>query len=153
MQGADDFIFYLDLPREQLGPKARRGLGLDRGKIPHNSRPARGTGDQGPRTDPSPRCPLRTDPDAVAFVRSFFDQRKPVAVICHGPWTLVEADVLRGRTLTSWPSLQTDLRNAGATWVDEEVHVDDGLVSSRKPDDLPAFCERTIEQFAAARSS
>jgi protease I len=94
---------------------------------------------------------LRTDPDAVAFVRSFFEQAKPVAVICHGPWTLVEADVLRGRTLTSWPSLQTDLRNAGATWVDEEVHVDQGLVSSRKPDDLPAFCAKLVEEMAEGR--
>jgi protease I len=91
---------------------------------------------------------LRTDPDAVAFVRAFFERAKPVAVICHGPWTLIEADVVRGRTLTSWPSLQTDLRNAGATWVDEEVHVDQGLVSSRKPDDLPAFCAKLVEEMA-----
>ena len=88
---------------------------------------------------------LRTNRDAVEFVRGFFEADKPVGVICHGPWTLVEADVLRGRTLTSWPSLQTDLRNAGAEWVDEEVHVDGRLVSSRKPDDLPAFCEKVIE--------
>ena len=95
---------------------------------------------------------LRTDEDAVAFVRDFFEQAKPVAVICHGPWTLVEADVVRGRTLTSWPSLQTDIRNAGATWVDEEVHVDDGLVSSsRNPDDLPAFCAKPVEEFAEGR--
>ena len=85
---------------------------------------------------------------AVAFVRAFFDAAKPVAVICHGPWTLVEAGVVAGRTLTSWPSVQTDLRNAGATWVDEEVHVDQGLVSSRKPDDLPAFCAKLVEEFA-----
>lgn len=91
---------------------------------------------------------LRTQPDAVAFVRGFFEEGKPVAVICHGPWTLIEADVVRGRTLTSWPSLQTDLRNAGATWVDEEVHVDNGLVSSRKPDDLPAFCAKLVEEMA-----
>jgi deglycase len=90
---------------------------------------------------------LRTDQDAVNFVRAFFEQAKPVGVICHGPWTLVEADVLRGRTLTSWPSLQTDLRNAGANWVDEEVHVDEGLVSSRNPDDLPAFCAKIVEEF------
>ena len=82
---------------------------------------------------------LRADEHAVAFVRAFFDAGKPVAAICHGPWTLIDADVVRGRTLTSWPSLRTDLRNAGATWVDEEVHVDAGLVTSRNPDDLPAF--------------
>ncbi len=87
------------------------------------------------------------DENAVSFVRSFFEQGKPVAVICHGPWTLVEAGVLRGRTLTSWPSLQTDIRNAGGIWVDEEVHVDDGLVSSRKPDDLPAFCRKLVEEL------
>jgi protease I len=91
---------------------------------------------------------LRTDEGAVGFVRAFFDQGKPVAVICHGPWTLIDAGVVRGRTLTSWPSLETDLRNAGATWVDEEVHVDQGLVSSRNPDDLPAFCAKLVEEFA-----
>jgi protease I len=90
---------------------------------------------------------LRGDPDAVRFARGFFEQHKPVGVICHGPWTLIEADVVRGRTLTSWPSLQTDLRNAGATWVDEQVHVDNGLVSSRKPDDLPAFIAKLIEEI------
>jgi protease I len=90
---------------------------------------------------------LRMDEGAVAFVRSFFEQGKPVAVICHGPWTLVEAGVLRGRTITSWPSLKTDIRNAGGTWVDEEVHVDQGLVSSRKPDDLSAFCAKLVEEF------
>ncbi|MFA1542909.1 type 1 glutamine amidotransferase domain-containing protein [Actinomadura monticuli] len=95
---------------------------------------------------------LRTDPNAVAFARSFFEAGKPVAVICHGPWTLVEADVVRGRTMTSWPSLQTDLRNAGATWVDEEVKVCEAgpnvLVSSRRPDDLKAFCRAAVEAFA-----
>ena len=95
---------------------------------------------------------LRMNQDAVAFIRSFFDAGKPVAVICHGPWTLIEADVVRGRTLTSWPSVQTDIRNAGGTWVDEEVHVEDGLVSSRKPDDLPAFCRAMVEAFSQARS-
>ena len=94
---------------------------------------------------------LRMDEDAVAFVRAFFEQAKPVAVICHGPWTLVEADVVRGRTLTSWPSVRTDLRNAGATWVDEEVHVDQGLVSSRRPDDLPAFCAKLVEELAEGK--
>jgi len=91
---------------------------------------------------------LRMDEDAVRFVRAFFEQAKPVGVICHGPWTLVEADVVKGRTLTSWPSLQTDLRNAGAKWVDEEVVVDEGLVSSRNPDDLPAFCAKLVEELA-----
>jgi protease I len=91
---------------------------------------------------------LRTKPEAVEFVRAFFAAGKPVGAICHAPWTLVEADVVRGRTLTSWPSLQTDLRNAGAEWVDEEVHVDQGLVSSRKPDDLEAFKAKIVEEFA-----
>ena len=91
---------------------------------------------------------LRAEPAAVEFVRAFFEAAKPVGVICHGPWTLIEADVVRGRTLTSWPSLQTDLRNAGANWVDEEVHVDEGLVSSRKPDDLEAFNAKIVEEFA-----
>jgi protease I len=90
---------------------------------------------------------LRVDEDAVRFVREFFEQSKPVAAICHGPWTLVEADVLKGRTVTSWPSLRTDIRNAGGTWVDEEVHVDEGLVTSRNPGDIPAFTEKAIEEF------
>jgi protease I len=90
---------------------------------------------------------LRTNKDAVRFVREFFEQGKPVAAICHGPWTLVEADVVRGRTLTSWPSVQTDIRNAGGTWVDEEVYTDQGLVTSRKPADLAAFCRKMIEEF------
>ena len=94
---------------------------------------------------------LRADEDAVAFVRAFFDQAKPVAAICHGPWTLIDAGVVEGRTLTSWPSLRTDLRNAGATWVDEEVHVDQGLVSSRRPDDLPAFCAKLVEELAEGK--
>jgi protease I len=91
---------------------------------------------------------LRTDDDAVAFVRDFVESDRPVAAICHAPWTLAEAGVLRGRRLTSWPSLQTDLRNAGAEWVDEEVVVDGRLVTSRKPDDLPAFNEAMVELFA-----
>ena len=90
---------------------------------------------------------LRVDEDAVAFVRGFFEQAKPVAAICHGPWTLVEAGVIEGRTVTSFPSLKTDIRNAGGTWVDEEVHVDEGLVTSRTPDDLPAFIDKAIEEF------
>ncbi len=91
---------------------------------------------------------LRTDTDAVQFVRAFFEAGKPVGVICHGPWTLINADVVDGRTLTSWPSLQTDLRNAGADWVDEEVHVDQRLVSSRRPGDLEAFNAKIVEEFA-----
>ena len=94
---------------------------------------------------------LRADADAVGFVRDFFAQQKPVGVICHGPWTLVEADVLKGRTITSWPSLKTDIENAGGTWVDEEVHVDNGLTSSRNPDDLPAFCAKIVEEFAEGK--
>jgi protease I len=90
---------------------------------------------------------LRTDEQAVAFARGFFEEAKPVGVICHGPWTLVEAGVLKGRTITSWPSVRTDIRNAGGNWVDEEVVVDEGLVSSRKPDDLPAFCAKIVEEF------
>ena len=91
---------------------------------------------------------LRTHPEAVRFVRSFFESGKPVAAICHAPWTLIEANVVDGRRLTSWPSLQTDLRNAGATWVDEEVVVDSGFVTSRKPDDLDAFCAKMVEEIA-----
>ena len=90
---------------------------------------------------------LRMDEGAVGFVRGFFEAAKPVGVICHGPWTLVEADVLQGRTITSWPSLRTDIRNAGGNWVDEEVVVDQGLVTSRKPDDLPAFKARMVEEI------
>ena len=88
---------------------------------------------------------------AVDFVRDFFKQAKPVAAIYHGPWMLVEADVIYGRTLTSWPSLRTDISNAGAGWVDQEVVVDEGLVTSRKPDDLPAFCDKVVEEFAEGR--
>jgi deglycase len=91
---------------------------------------------------------LRADEGAVDFVRRFFEQGKPVGAICHGPWTLVEAGVLRGRTVTSYPSIQTDIRNAGGTWVDEEVHVDQGLVTSRKPDDIPAFSKKLVEELA-----
>jgi protease I len=94
---------------------------------------------------------LRADENAVHFVRRFFEQGKPVGAICHGPWTLVEAGVVRGRTLTSYPSIQTDIRNAGGNWVDEEVHVDEGLVTSRKPDDIPAFVEKLIEEIAEGR--
>ncbi len=91
---------------------------------------------------------LRMNRAAVAFAKAFFEAGKPVAAICHGPWMLVEADVLRGRTLTSWPSLETDIRNAGGNWLDEAVHVDRGLVTSRKPSDLPLFCAKMVEEFA-----
>src|SRR5215210_5743875 len=94
---------------------------------------------------------LRMNENAVSFTRSFFEAGKPVAAICHGPWTLVEADVVRDRTVTSWPSLKTDIRNAGGNWVDEEVHVDNGLVTSRKPDDLPAFCAKLVEEIAEGK--
>jgi deglycase len=94
---------------------------------------------------------LRSDEDAVRFVRAFFEAKKPVGAICHGPWTVVEADVVKGRTLTSWPSLKTDIRNAGGEWVDEEVHVDQGFVTSRKPDDIPAFNAKIVEEFAEGR--
>ena len=94
---------------------------------------------------------LRSNPEAVGFVRGFFEKGKPVASICHGPWVLVEADVVRGRTLTSYPSLQTDVRNAGGTWVDREVQVDQGLVTSRNPDDLPAFTKKLVEEVAEGR--
>ena len=90
---------------------------------------------------------LRMDDGAVKFVHAFVDQAKPIAAICHAPWTLVEADVVGGRTLTSFPSLQTDIRNAGGEWVDEQVVVDQGLVTSRKPDDLDAFIDKAIEEF------
>jgi protease I len=91
---------------------------------------------------------VRADPDAVAFVTSFFDAGKPVAAICHAPWVLIEAGVVKGRRMTSWPSLQTDLRNAGAEWVDEEVVVDGNLTTSRNPDDLDAFSAAIVEEFA-----
>ncbi|QEG36941.1 type 1 glutamine amidotransferase domain-containing protein [Bythopirellula goksoeyrii] len=91
---------------------------------------------------------LRMNDTCVDFVRDFFKQGKPVAAICHGPWTLIEADVVKGRKVTSWPSLKTDLTNAGADWVDEEYVCDQGLVTSRNPDDLPAFCKKAIEEFA-----
>jgi protease I len=94
---------------------------------------------------------LRLEPKAVDFVKAFFQAGKPVGAICHGPWLLVEADVARGRTVTSYPSIRTDLKNAGAEWVDREVVVDQGLVTSRRPDDLPVFKAKIIEEFAGGR--
>ena len=96
---------------------------------------------------------LRMNPKAVAFVRAFFDAGKPVAAICHGPWTVLESGNAKGRRMTSWPSLQTDLRNAGASWTDEEVVVDGNLVTSRKPDDIPAFNREMIRLYASARAA
>ncbi len=94
---------------------------------------------------------LRQSPDVISCLQAFFKAGKPVGVICHGPWTLVEADLVRGRTLTSYPSIRTDIRNAGGNVVDEEVVVDQGLVSSRNPDDLPAFCAKLVEEFAEGK--
>jgi protease I len=94
---------------------------------------------------------LRQVAQAVQFVKSFFEAGKPVAAICHGPWMLVEADVVKGRTITSWPSLKTDIQNAGGQWVDQEVTTDQGLVTSRKPDDIPAFNKKMIEEFAEGK--
>ena len=94
---------------------------------------------------------LRMEPAAVEFVKAFFDSGKPVGAICHGPWLLVEADVIRGRKLTSWPSLRTDIRNAGGEWTDQEVVTDQGLVTSRKPADIPAFNRKIIEEFAEGK--
>jgi protease I len=96
---------------------------------------------------------LRLAPKAIDFVRSFAKANKPIAAICHGPWTLINAEAVAGKTMTSWPSLQSDLENAGAKWIDREVVVDAGLVTSRKPDDLPAFCEKMIETFGAGRQA
>jgi protease I len=94
---------------------------------------------------------LRSTPEALEFIRHFFREGKPVAAICHGPWVLIDAGVVRGRTLTSWPAIKTDVRNAGGNWVDEEVVVDNGLVTSREPDDIPAFNQKMIEEFCEGK--
>ena len=94
---------------------------------------------------------LRLEAGAISFIRAFHEAGKPIAAICHGPWTLINAGAVKGRTMTSWPSLKADLENAGATWVDEEVVVDNGLVTSRNPDDLPAFCSKMVEEFSEGR--
>jgi protease I len=96
---------------------------------------------------------LRLEDDAIAFIRAFFDAGTPVGAICHGPWTLIDAGVVEGMKVTSWPSVKTDLENAGASWVDEECVLDRGLVTSRKPDDLPAFCEKIVEEFCEGEHS
>ena len=121
----------VDLALEQARPDEYDGLVLPGGQINPDK--------------------LRLEPKAVEFVRAFFQAGKPVGAICHGPWMLIEADVVRGRTVTSWPSVRTDLKNAGASWVDREVVVDKGLVTSRKPDDIPAFNAKIIEEFAEGR--
>jgi protease I len=121
----------VDLALEQARPDDYHGLVLPGGQINPDK--------------------LRLEPKAVEFVRAFFQAGKPVGAICHGPWMLIEADVVRGRTVTSWPSVRTDLKNAGANWVDQEVVVDQGLVTSRKPDDIPAFNAKIIEEFAEGR--
>jgi deglycase len=121
----------VDVALEQARPEDYHGLVLPGGQINPDK--------------------LRIEPKAVAFVRDFFRAGKPVGAICHGPWMLIEADVVRGRKVTSWPSVRTDLKNAGAEWVDQEVVVDQGLVTSRKPDDIPAFNAKLIEEFAEGR--
>jgi len=123
--------FYVDAPLEQANPDQYDALVLP-GSVANPDQ-------------------LRTQPAAVQFVKAFVEQGKPIAAICHGPWTLVEADVVQGRTLTSYPSLQTDIRNAGGNWVDKEVVVDKGLVTSRKPEDLPAFNRKMIEEIAEGK--
>jgi protease I len=120
-------MFSIDVPLKKANPQDYDGLMLPGGVANPDK--------------------LRANPDAVNFVKSFVDAGKPIAAICHGPWTLIETGATRGRKMTSWPSLKTDLRNAGATWVDQEVVVDRGLVTSRKPDDIPAFNKKMIEEF------
>jgi protease I len=123
--------FKVDVPLEQANPDDYHALLLPGGVMNPDK--------------------LRMNPAAVRFVRAFFDAGKPVAAICHGPWTLIDAGVVRGRTLTSYPSIKTDLINAGANWVDQEVVVDQGLVTSRRPDDIPAFNRKMIEEFTEGR--
>jgi len=142
-----------DRPPVRAGPSLQPpGQGRPLPRRPHDSRPGPSEFDAlvlpGGVANPDQ---LRLDRSAVEIVRHFFDAGKPVAVICHGPWTLVEADVVRGRTLTSWPSLRTDILNAGGTWVDQQVVEDDGLVTSRRPDDLPPFCEAMVRTIRRGR--
>jgi protease I len=146
--GADVDLISLEAGEVQMWKHFDKGDTIEAGRAVSDADPADYDGLVLPGGVANPDQ-LRTDRDAVRFVRGFFDRGKPAAVICHGPWMLAEAGVANGRKLTSWPSLQTDLRNAGADWVDEQVVVDDGLITSRKPDDLPAFCEKVVEQFAA----
>jgi protease I len=148
--GADTDLISLDRGEVQMFNHLDKGDTIEADRAVADADPADYDGLVLPGGVANPDA-LRVDEDAVSFIRGFFEQDKPVAVICHGPWTLIEADVVRGRTLTSWPSLKTDLRNAGATWVDEEVHVDNGLVTSRNPDDLPAFCAKLVEEIAEGR--
>jgi protease I len=148
--GADVDIVSLDTGKIQMFNHLDKGDTIEADKAVSDADPSDYDGLVVPGGVANPDA-LRMDDDAVAFVRGFFEQDKPVGIICHGPWVLVEADVARGRTVTSWPSLKTDLRNAGAEWVDEEVVVDNGLVTSRKPDDLPAFCSKIVEEFVEGR--
>jgi protease I len=148
--GADVDIVSVDTGKIQMFNHLDKGDTIDADRAVSDASPSDYDGLVVPGGVANPDA-LRMDDDAVAFVRGFFEQDKPVGIICHGPWVLVEADVARGRTVTSWPSLKTDLRNAGAEWVDEEVVVDNGLVTSRKPDDLPAFCSKIVEEFVEGR--
>jgi protease I len=148
--GADVDILSLEKGDVQMWQHFDKGDTIKAGRAVSDANPADYDGLVLPGGVANPDQ-LRADQDAVKFVRGFFQEGKPVGVICHGPWLLAEADVVRGRKVTSWPSLKTDLRNAGADWVDQEVVVDNGLVTSRKPDDLPAFCATIVEEFAEGR--
>ena len=131
------------MQHREKGDKIRADIALDQAKADNDTALVL------PRGVATPDV-LRTDPRAVRFVRQFVDAKKPIAAICHAPWTLIAADAVRGRRMTSWPLLKTNLRNAGTKWVDEEVVVDQGLVTSGKPDDLPAFCAKILGRFGRA---